>query len=125
MLPRVAALLLVILGACAGLAAGRPVDPAGASSEAGPVTRPAQHPARPAANRAVSTRAPRHDLPGWKLAFVDDFSGRTLGPAWFGYGGHPGGDPEGLFATSHLRVGHGVLRIAGYRDPRYGGTFTT
>ena len=80
-----------------------------------------------AANRTApaSAAAPRGDLPGWRLVYVDRFAGTQLNARWFGYSGVPGGDPAGRFATSHLRVGGGVLRIAGYRDPAYGGRFTT
>ena len=63
--------------------------------------------------------------PGWRLVYLDRFDGHHLDSRWFGYSGVPGGDPAGRFATSHLQVGGGVLRIAGYRDPAHGGRFTT
>src|SRR4051812_19607807 len=101
MLPRVAALLLA-LGICAGVTAGAPAAaPAGASSGASPEAS-LRASSVLAAGSAADARAPHHDLPGWKLVFVDDFGGHRLGPAWFGYGGLPGGDPAGQFATSHL-----------------------
>jgi beta-glucanase (GH16 family) len=62
---------------------------------------------------------------GWKLAFADDFTGTKLGSKWFAYGGQPGGDPGGYWATSHVQVSGGELQLKGYRDPKYGNKFVT
>jgi beta-glucanase (GH16 family) len=62
---------------------------------------------------------------GWKLAFTDDFTGTKLNSRWFAYGGQPGGDPGGYWATSHVQVANGILQLKGYRDPKYGNRFVT
>jgi len=85
--------------------------------------------ARPAATGTAVTpsgeAAPSGDVPGWKLKYVDDFSGNQLNYRWFKYAGMPGGDPGGWWANSHLVVASGMLTLAGYRDSAYGGKFTT
>jgi beta-glucanase (GH16 family) len=62
---------------------------------------------------------------GWSLAFSDDFSGHSLSGKWFSYDGKPSGDPGGYFASSHVIVGDGVLRLKGYRDRSLGGRWVT
>lgn len=72
-----------------------------------------------------SAAMPRADLPGWHRVFADDFTHRLDGSRWGRYSGQPGGDPGGWWAPSHVTVRHGVLRLATYRDPRYGGRWVS
>jgi Glycosyl hydrolases family 16 len=69
---------------------------------------------------------PTGDLPGWRQVFADDFDGTTLNLSrWRTYSGHPGGDPGGWWAPSHVTVANGSLILSGYRDPAHGDGWTT
>jgi beta-glucanase (GH16 family) len=64
---------------------------------------------------------PLGDLPGWKRVFSDDFNGSALNAgAWGVYSGQPGGDPGGLWDSSHVVVHDGMLELQTYQDPAHG-----
>jgi beta-glucanase (GH16 family) len=74
------------------------------------------------APRETKSAAHRASRAGpWKLAFADGFRGRRLNTArWGRYSGQPAGDPGGWWDPSHVVVRRGALRLATYRDPRFG-----
>jgi hypothetical protein len=57
---------------------------------------------------------------GWTRSYCNDFAGTKLPKGWDRFSGVPKGDPDGLWATSHVTVSDGVLSINTYRDPAYG-----
>jgi hypothetical protein len=58
-------------------------------------------------------------LAGYHRTYTTDFSGATLPAGWVTFTGVPGGDPTAQFASSHVVVQNGMLRLITYRDPRY------
>jgi len=58
-------------------------------------------------------------LPGYQLEYVNNFDGSTLPPGWDVFSGLPGGDPGGQFASTHVLVQGGLLRLNTWRDPKY------
>jgi beta-glucanase (GH16 family) len=63
---------------------------------------------------------PTGNLPGWVMAFSDDFTGNALDTAaWGAYSGQPSGDPGGFWDPSHVVVHDGMLELLTYRDPRW------
>jgi beta-glucanase (GH16 family) len=61
----------------------------------------------------------------WRLVFSDDFTQGLNEAGWGRYSGQPGGDPGGWWAPSHVVVENGILRLATYRDPRFGGRWVS
>lgn len=61
----------------------------------------------------------------WRLVFFDDFSRGLNRSRWGRYSGQPGGDPGGWWAPSHVRVKRGILTLATYRDPTFGGRWAS
>ena len=92
------------------LARGGNVYPSGSTD----VTEPSRK-APPSANA----------LPGYQLTYVSDFSGTSLPPTWNVFDGAPSGDPGGLWASSHVVVGHGMLQLNAWQDPAHGGRWVT
>jgi hypothetical protein len=58
-------------------------------------------------------------LPGYRRAFVDDFTQQPSPTQWFYFRGVPFGDPAGRFDVAHVSVNHGMLKIGTWRDPRF------
>jgi beta-glucanase (GH16 family) len=56
----------------------------------------------------------------WRLVFFDGFRHGLKASRWGRYSGQPGGDPGGWWAPSHVTVGHGIVTLRTYRDPRFG-----
>ena len=61
----------------------------------------------------------------WRLVFFDNFSHGLKPLRWGRYAGQPGGDPGGWWAPSHVVVRRGILTLATYRDPRFGGRWVS
>jgi beta-glucanase (GH16 family) len=61
----------------------------------------------------------------WQRVFADDFSHGLSRARWGRYTGQPAGDPGGWWAPSHVVVRRGVLELATYRDPRFGGRWVS
>jgi len=58
-------------------------------------------------------------LPGYKMSYVNDFLGNKVPTGWNLYSGVPGGVKDGQFGISHVVVGHGVLKLNAWKDPKY------
>jgi hypothetical protein len=56
-------------------------------------------------------------MPGYTEVYADDFMGPLDTSMWGLFSGVPGGDPSGLFETSHVWTYGGMLKIATSRDP--------
>lgn len=65
------------------------------------------------------------DLPGYQLTYVNDFNGSGIPAGWEVFTGHPGGIPTAKFSAQHVEVSSGLLQLLTYRDPSYGGKWTT
>ncbi len=75
----------------------------------------------PAPGSPSGVAMPTGNIPGWNMAFSDDFGGTSLNPAaWGTYNGQPGGDPGGWWDPSHVVVNNGVLELQTYKDPAFG-----
>lgn len=61
----------------------------------------------------------------WRLVFYDNFRHGLPASRWGRYSGQPGGDPGGWWSPTHAVVAQGVLNLATYRDPRYGGRWVS
>lgn len=82
-------------------------------------------PALPASAGPSGSDAPTGDLPGWRLLWTDDFTGKGLGPGWYPYSGRPVGAPVAQWDPGHCRVGGGVLTLETSKDPKYPGLWTS
>lgn len=58
-------------------------------------------------------------LPGYRLTYVNNFSGDSLPSGWNVFTGIPGGDPGGQFAGDHVVVKSGLLSLNTWKDPAY------
>jgi len=89
----------------------------------GPPTTSATPPPAGAAPSGVPM--PVGNLPGWRQVFTEDFTGTTLGRAWFAYEGEPANDPGGWFEPSHVRASDGLLTIGAWREPEHNDLYVT
>jgi beta-glucanase (GH16 family) len=106
------------LAVAAVLAVAAPASPA--PGEDGP-----RGPAVAAAQRGPSGVAPPARAPsGWRRVLTENFA-RIDPERWQLYDGVPGGDPFGLFASSHVAASNGVVVIDGFADPALGGAWAT
>jgi len=64
-------------------------------------------------------------LPGYNLSYINDFIGTSLPAGWNTFTGIPGGDPGGQFASSHVTVSGGLLRLNTWKDRQYRGHWVT
>jgi len=64
-------------------------------------------------------------LPGFRLAYINDFKGSAIPPGWDVFTGVPGGDPGGQFSPGHVAVKGGMLQFSTWPDPAYGGAWVT
>jgi Glycosyl hydrolases family 16 len=64
-------------------------------------------------------------LSGYHRTYTTDFPGAALPPGWETFKGIPGGDPTAQFASSHVIVGNGMLRLVTYRDAEYAHKWTS
>lgn len=58
-------------------------------------------------------------MPGYTMTFSTDFPGNNVPAGWDRYRGVPQGDRGAEFATDHVVVSDGLLRINTWRDPHY------
>ena len=64
-------------------------------------------------------------LPGYTLTYENDFTGSKLPSGWDVYAGSPGNDPGGVWASSHVVVGNGLLQLNAFEDPAYNNEWAT
>jgi hypothetical protein len=64
-------------------------------------------------------------LPGYRLAYINDFNNPRLPPGWSLFTGDPGGISSPNFSAKHVIVTQGLLRLQTYRDPADHGLWTT
>jgi hypothetical protein len=64
-------------------------------------------------------------LANYKLSYVNDFTGASLPTGWDSYSGIPSGDPGGHFASSHVVVSGGLLRLNTSKDRAYKNKWVT
>lgn len=64
-------------------------------------------------------------IPGYTLAYAQDFMGTSIPPGWFVFTGIPGGDPGGQFGRSHVVVSDGLLSLNAWKDPQYQNKWVT
>lgn len=64
-------------------------------------------------------------LPGYKLAYTNDFDGSALPAGWQVFTGVPGSDPGTHWAASHVVVGNGMLQLNAWQDPAFGHEWVT
>jgi len=64
-------------------------------------------------------------LRGYTLSYVNDFTGSSLPTGWDAFSGVPSGLPGGQFASDHVVVRGGVLRLDSRKDPRYGNVWVS
>jgi hypothetical protein len=64
-------------------------------------------------------------LRGYTLTYVNHFNGNSIPVGWDVFTGIPGGSPGGQFASSHVVVGGGLLRLNTWKDPRYQNRWVT
>ncbi len=57
--------------------------------------------------------APATDPPGWTRVVTERFNGATLPSGWHSYDGHPGGNPDSRWVSSHAVVADGMLTLKG------------
>ena len=98
------------------------------------VTLPIQHGTQPApypvgtldksAPSGMSLPSP-NAMPGYMMTFSTDFPGDLLPTGWNKYRGQPLGVPGAEFATAHVVVSGGLLRINTWRDPAYQNRWVT
>ncbi len=62
---------------------------------------------------------------GYTRSYVNDFNGTKLPPGWEVFTGVPGGDPGGQFASDHVVVNGGLLRLNTWKDPQYANKWVT
>lgn len=62
---------------------------------------------------------PSNALAGYRLSYVNDFTGTSLPSGWSAFSGTPGGDPGSLWEPSHVTVGGGLLQLNSSRDPAH------
>jgi len=65
------------------------------------------------------------EMAGYTLDYVNDFTGTSLPTGWAAYDGVPSGDPGGQFASSHVSVSGGLLRLSTWRDSAYANQWAT
>jgi hypothetical protein len=80
--------------------------------------------ANPAESSGMAPPGP-NALAGYTRTYVTNFFGRSLPKGWEDFTGVPGGDPSGHFASSHVVVANGLLRLNSWRDPHYANKWTT
>lgn len=66
-----------------------------------------------------------HALRGYVMSYRNDFTSRRLSSEWGKFNGVPSGDAGSEWAPSHVLTGGGVVRLATYRDPRFGGNWVS
>lgn len=64
-------------------------------------------------------------LSGYRLTYVEDFSGSGIPQGWNLFSGVPGGDPSGHFSPRHVQVSQGLLRLKVYQDPAFANRWVT
>ena len=65
-------------------------------------------------------------LAGYKLSYVNDFTGTTVPSGWSVYTGTPGsGDPGSQWAINHVTVGGGELQLNTFKDPAFNNEWVT
>lgn len=69
-----------------------------------------------AASAPSGVSVPLGDLHGWRQIFTDDFDRCSLGSNWGTYSGQPGGNPEGLWDPSMVRLQEGMLVLQSERS---------
>jgi len=62
---------------------------------------------------------PSNALAGYRLSYVNDFTGTSLPSGWSAFSGTPGGDPGSLWEPSQVTVGGGLLQLNTSRDPAH------
>jgi beta-glucanase (GH16 family) len=68
---------------------------------------------------------PAHASAAWSLRFSGQFRSGINTRVWTEYHGRPRCCPNTLWSRSHVKVKRGVLRLQNYRDPAYGGRWTS
>ncbi len=93
-------------------------------------TPPSAHGGYPVGIKA--TDAPSGDNPpssnalaGYSLTYVANFDGASLPPGWNIFTGIPAGSPGGQFASSHVVVSGGLLRLNTWKDPNFQNRWVT
>jgi len=64
-------------------------------------------------------------IPGYQLASVTTFVGKSLPPGWVVFSGQPSGDPGGRWATNHVTVSNNMLQLNAFQDPRFNNEWVT
>ncbi len=64
-------------------------------------------------------------MSGYTMTFSSNFPGDRLPTGWTRYRGQPLDDPGAEFATAHVSVSGGVLRINTWRDPAFQNRWVT
>lgn len=59
-------------------------------------------------------------LAGYTLSYVNDFTDPSLPKGWYLFSGVPSGLSGGQFATNHVVIHGGVLRLETRKDPKFG-----
>lgn len=66
-----------------------------------------------------------HAMKSYTRSYVSDFTDSALPSGWDVFTGVPGGDAGGQFASSHVVVSGGLLRLNTYEDPAFGDKWVT
>jgi hypothetical protein len=66
-----------------------------------------------------------NSLAGYALTYETDFASPSVPSGWDVYSGVPGGVKDGQFASSHVVVANGILRLNAWRDPKYQNRWVT
>lgn len=62
---------------------------------------------------------------GYVRSYVTDFHGKSLSKGWAVFTGIPAGAPGGQFASSHVVVSGGLLRVNTWKDSKYQNRWVT
>jgi len=104
--------LVMVLVAVGAFVAGRSVS---GKNQASPSGNPS-----PTAGDPSGVAMPTGNLPGWTMAFSDNFTGSHLNENnWGPYSGVPNGDNNGWWDPSHVVESGGVLNLESYVDPSH------
>jgi hypothetical protein len=115
--------LLLVLAATLPLAARASAAPSAASTRPATASCGPPIPSRdePSHHAPLAASA----VPGYSLAYCNDFTGSSLPWGWDKFSGAPKGDPSSYFEPSHVVVQNGVVKVETYRDPRRANDWAT
>jgi hypothetical protein len=98
-----------------------------ATFQAKPPSASSEYPVGIKAHATPSGESPPgpNALSGYRRTYVNNFNGTSLPAGWYVFTGIPAGSPGGQFASNHVVVGNGLLRLNTWKDPKYQNRWVT